>query len=497
MVSANNLTVAAMQANSFQQSAGYGQTTFNGPQNYSAVNASNLGLGVTTLGNIAVAAASITTGNGGTVTLDAGQRIDIGSGGDISADGVVTLTAGSGITTGGDILTSGDMVQFKSAVLLASDLTVDTRDSSAVGNVTFSSTVDGPYGLEIFAGQVVDKVAEVTFTGSVGAINSLADLDVKAESIQLNGSTYRIDGLNPELNPTATFDGSVILGADAVFDLDGVAADNSLSFLGTLNSDSTARSLTINTGTGVLRFDGTAGFQVLGPALNNVVISSGPLASTGVVQMKGASFLFGSALGVRVTDSGVGLLVNSSGLVSFPTAIGADGTPLASLSIQGSSMVFGGSNIRTVGNVSISTGIITTPVLEGPGGGLNLTATTGDITVTGLIDTRGKTGESQQDGGDVTITTAGNISVADVNTSAGTGKDAGLISMDSGNSKTITLNGTLTATGGRNGSAIVFNDDVSLGGGDIHPDQRRNRDVGSHYFRGNHRRSAKSHFKLR
>jgi filamentous hemagglutinin family protein len=464
VVSANNLTVAAMQANSFQQSAGYGQTTFNGPQNYSAVNASNLGLGVTTLGNIAVAAASITTGNGGTVTLDAGQRIDIGSGGDISADGVVTLTAGSGITTGGDILTSGDMVQFKSAVLLASDLTVDTRDSSAVGNVTFSSTVDGPYGLEIFAGQVVDKVAEVTFTGSVGAINSLADLDVKAESIQLNGSTYRIDGLNPELNPTATFDGSVILGADAVFDLDGVAADNSLSFLGTLNSDSTARSLTINTGTGVLRFDGTAGFQVLGPALNNVVISSGPLASTGVVQMKGASFLFGSALGVRVTDSGVGLLVNSSGLVSFPTAIGADGTPLASLSIQGSSMVFGGSNIRTVGNVSISTGIITTPVLEGPGGGLNLTATTGDITVTGLIDTRGKTGESQQDGGDVTITTAGNISVADVNTSAGTGKDAGLISMDSGNSKTITLNGTLTATGGRNGSAIVFNDDVSLGG---------------------------------
>jgi hypothetical protein len=463
VVLANNLTVAAMQANSFQQSAGYGQTTFNGPQNYSAANGLSLGLGVTTLGNIAVAAASITTGNGGTVTLNAGQRIDIGSGGDISADGVVTLTAGSGITTGGDIATSGDAVQFNSSVLLASDLTVDTRDSSTVGNVTFSSTVDGPYGLEIFAGQVVDKVAVVTFTGSVGTINSLADLDVKAESIQLNGSTYRIDGLNSELNPTVTFDGAVVLGADAVFDLGGVSSDNNLSFLGTLNSDSTARSLTINTGTGILRFDGAAGFQVLGPALKDVLINSGPLASTGVIQMKGASFLF-VALGVRVTDSGVGLLVNSSGLVSFPTAIGADGTPLASLSIQGSSMVFGGSNIQTVGNVSISTGIITTPEKEGPGGGLNITATTGDITVAGLIDTRGKTGVSQQNGGNVTITTAGNISVADINTSAGTGKDAGLISIDSGNSKTITLNGTLTATGGRNGSAVIFNDDVSLGG---------------------------------
>lgn len=464
VVSANNLTVAAMQANSFQQSAGYGQTTFNGPQNYSAVNASNLGLGVTTLGNIAVAAASITTGNGGTVTLDAGQRIDIGSGGDISADGVVTLTAGSGITTGGDILTSGDMVQFKSAVLLASDLTVDTTAAgSTLGKVIFFSTIDGPYGLTVKSSLALfdPTEANIQFLGKVGAANSLADLDVSGFEISLQGSEYTIDQTSGG-SRTSTFQGSVILGTDVSFDLNGVLLDSNLSFFGTVNSDSTARSLTINTGTGVLRFDGTAGFQVLGPALNNVEISSGPLASTGVVQMKGASFLFRSE--VRVTDSGVGLLVNSSGLVSFPTAIGTDGTPLASLSIQGSSMVFGGGNIRTVGNVSISTGIITTPVLEGPVGGLNLTATTGDITVTGLIDTRGKTGESQQDGGDVTITTAGNISVADVNTSAGPGKDAGLISMDSGNSKTITLNGTLTATGGRNGSAIVFNDDVSLGG---------------------------------
>jgi hypothetical protein len=90
-------------------------------------------------------------------------------------------------------------------------------------------------------------------------------------------------------------------------------------------------------------------------------------------------------------------------------------------------------------------------------------ATTGDITVTGLIDTRGKTGVSQQDGGDVTINTAGSISIADVNTSAGLGKDAGLISLNSGSTEKITLNGTMTATGGRNGSEVIFNNDVSLG----------------------------------
>ena len=459
VVSANNLTVAAMQANSFQQSAGYGQTTFNGPQNYSAANASNLGLGVTTLGNIAVAAASITTGNGGTVTLDAGQRIDIGSGGDISADGVVTLTAGSGITTGGDIATSGDAVQFNSSVLLASDLTVDTRDSSAVGNVTFSSTVDGPYGLEIFAGQVVDKVAVVTFTGNVGAINSLADLDVKAVSIQLNVSTYRIDGLNPELNPTVTFDGSVILGADAVFDLDGVAADNSLSFLGTVNSDGTARSMQITAGTGVLRFDGAVGS--LSALKDFFVISAGSWASTGVINLTAGTVNIRQA--IQVTSPVVGMSIQASGLVTIFGNIGTAGTPLASLSIQGSSIEFGGTEIRTTGQLNLGTSIYTTPSVEGPGGNLALLATTGDITATGLIDTRGRTGVSQQDGGDVAITTAGNISVADINTSAGTGKDAGLISFDSGDSKTITLNGTLTATGGRNGSAVIFNDDVSLG----------------------------------
>jgi len=455
VVLANNLTVAAMRAYSFQQSAGYGQTTFNGPQQYSGAP----GISVTTSGNIAVAAASITTSGAGTVTLNAGQRIDIGSGGDIRADGAVTLTAGSGITTGGDIVTSGDAVQFNSSLLMASDLTIDTRDSSAVGDVTFSSTVDGPYSLEIFAGQVVNKVAVVTFNGSVGALNSLVDLDVKAESIQLKGSTYRVDGLNSDPSPTVTFDGAVVLGADAVFDLSGVAADNSLSFLGSVNSDSTARSMQITAGSGALRFDGAVGSLA---ALNDfTVLSSGAWASTGNISLKAATANVRQA--IQVASPAVGLSIEASGLVTIAGNIGTAGTPLASLSIAGSSITFGGTEIRTAGNLNLQTSIVTTPDLEGPGVDLSLLATTGDITVTGLIDTRGKTGISQQDGGDVTITTAGNISVADINTSAGVGKDAGLISIDSGNSQTINLNGTLTTTGGRNGSAVIFNDDVSLG----------------------------------
>ena len=461
VVSANNLTVAAMRANSFQQSAGYGQTTFNGPQNYSAANSSNLGLGVTTVGNIAVAAASITTGNGGTVTLNAGQRIDIGSGGDISSGGAVTFTAGSGITTGGDILTSGDDVQFKSAVLLASDLTVDTTTSgSTLGKVIFSSTLDGPYGLTVKSSKTLKDsagAANVQFLGNVGSLNSLADLDVAGFKISLQGSKYTIDQASGGSH-TATFDGSVILGADAVFDLSGVTADNSLSFLGTLNSDGTARSMQITTGSGQLRFDGSVGSDA---ALKDFfVTSAGSWASTGVINLTAGTVTINA---IQVANPAVGVSIQANGLVTIGGNIGTSGTPLASLSIQGSSIGFGGTEIRTTGQLNLGSSIYTTPDVEGPGGNLALLATTGDITATGLIDTRGRTGVSQQNGGNVTITTAGNISVADINTSAGTGKDAGLISIDSGNSKTITLKGTLTATGGRNGSAVIFNDDISLG----------------------------------
>lgn len=80
---------------------------------------------------------------------------------------------------------------------------------------------------------------------------------------------------------------------------------------------------------------------------------------------------------------------------------------------------------------------------------MNLNAATGDITVTGLIDTRGKPGVSQQNGGNVSIITDGAIRVAGINTSAGADKNAGSITLNSGDTKTITLKGAITATGGR------------------------------------------------
>lgn len=453
VVSANNLTVAAITAFSFSQETGFGQTTFNGPQAYK----NPTGLTVTTQGNISVAAASITTGAGGPVALSAGGRIDIGSGGDIQSDGLVSLTAEGGITTGGDIKTSGDAVDFKSSVLLASDVLIDTRGGTTVGNVTFASTVNGPYRLEIFAGEVINKVAVVTFTGNVGALNGLTDLDVKTEVISLKAGTYRIDEISGG-SQTATFDGSVVLGSDVDFDLTGPGGNNALSFLGTVNSDGTARSLQI--AAGALRFDGAVG--ALSPLKNFFVLTGGPWSSTGTISLAAATVQINSE--IQVTDPSVGLSILASGEVNVAGNIGSSSSRLGTVSLNGSQVRFGGTGIFTDGSITLGNGINTTPDVEGPGGDLELNSLAGTITSSGLIDTRGKTGTLQQNGGNVQITTGGAISVAGINTSAGTGKNAGTITLNSGDTKTITLNGTITATGGANGSSLSFSDDVILGG---------------------------------
>jgi len=449
VVSANNLTMAAVRAFSFLQSAGYGQTTFNGPQVYGNPG----GLVVTTEGNIAVAAASITTGAGGPVTLDAGGRIEIGSGGDINADGAVTFTADGGITTGGDILTSGDAVDFKSAVVLASNVLIDTRNVASTGNITFRSTVDGPYRLQLFSGTSPQQ-GIVEFVGKVGTSNGLADLDVTANTIRLTATDYTIDETSGGTQ-TVTFDGGVVLGSNVVFELTSPGGDNALAFLGTVNSDGTARSLQITSGG--LRFDKAVGAS---SALKDFfVIQGGPWSSTGTVALTAATVRITPA--VEVTAPTVGLSISATGAVNLRGNLGTLATPLASVSISGQSVTFGGTEIRTSGNLTLNNGIITTPTAAGPGGNLTLSAVTGDILVTGLIDTRGTSGQAS---GNLSLVAGGNLSFADINTSAGSSQSAGTISLDAGNSQTITLNGTITATAGVNGAGLTFNDDVLAAG---------------------------------
>ena len=276
IISAKNVSVATISSASFLQSAGVGTTTFNGLQNYNTVT----GLNVTT-GNIGLAAASVTTTAGGVVSLTALTNLDVGAAGDIVADGAVTLTAGSRISTSGDITTTGDVITFSSPTVLAGSVSLDTTSGVALGaNILLNGTINGPFGLTLDAG--TDGVA--TLAGIMGGTQALSDLDITASKILLNGASYRVDetGAGPQ---TLNLTGATILGSDVVIDTDGTLADNSIIFSSTVNSDSTARALTITAGLGDLTFGGAVGATQLASLTVN---SSGILTTGSTVSVAGA-----------------------------------------------------------------------------------------------------------------------------------------------------------------------------------------------------------------
>lgn len=276
IISANNVSVPTISSESFLQSAGVGTTTFNGSQNYNTV----AGLNVTS-GNIGLAAASVTTTAGGVVSLSALTNLDVGAAGDIVADGAVTLTAGSRISTSGDITTTGDVITFSSPTVLAGSVSLDTTSGVALGaNILMNGTINGPFGLTLDAG--TDGVA--TLAGIMGGTQALSDLDITASKILLNGASYRVDetGAGPQ---TLNLTGATILGSDVVIDTDGTLADNSIIFSSTVNSDSTARALTITAGLGDLTFGGAVGATQLASLTVN---SSGILTTGSTVSVAGA-----------------------------------------------------------------------------------------------------------------------------------------------------------------------------------------------------------------
>ena len=320
----------------------------------------------------------------------------------------------------GSVLTASKTITIDSPVLLGNSPTVDSSNSglSTGANITFGSTIDADNSasnnrtLTLTAGSGV-----VSLGGSIGATSALADFDVSGSSISMAGSILKVDdGVG---GATVSFSAPTTISANLAIDTDGVA-DNSVSFSSTLNSDATAtpRGLTAATGSGNF----TAG--ALGTAVR-----------MGIVSLSGAQITLGTVTG-------------------------------ASLGVAATGAVIVG-------------GATTFPAVPGAGGAVSISSTGGSATVSGAIDTRGdSTGLVGQAGGSVTISAFGTVSVAGINTSggaaqvSGVGGAAGTVTIDSTSGAQITLNGSITAVGGSaiglstggNGSAVVFNDPVFLGG---------------------------------
>ncbi len=324
--------------------------------------------------------------------------------GSATSAGVLTITAeainlnNASISTnhgsaagGGDVTLTGD-VTLGANVVIDSDRAVGTD-----GNVDITGTIDADDAvgrdrtLTVTAG-----TGTATFGGAIGtaANGALADLDVTAATINLNGGTVQVDDQGGN---TVTFTGAVVLGADTAIDTDG-AIDNSVTFTSTTNGTASgAQSLTISAGNGAV----TLGAVGTTTALEFVTITTTGLTTlggnirtdnnlgTGNVDLSAATG--GITLGADITinsdagGSGTGGAVNLSSSAVNGTAAGAQsltitaGNGAVTLPAVGTTTALEFVTITTTGVTTLG-GNLRTDDNTGTGN-VNLSAATGGITL--------------------------------------------------------------------------------------------------------------------
>jgi hypothetical protein len=221
IASARNVTLAAVSAASLVQSAGSGATILGGP--------------VTTTGPVGISTGAVT----------------VGSGGGIAAGGTVTLATTSGILLAASITTTGDAISLAGPVTLGANSTVAATagGSTSGAAIAFSSTINGPFALTVDAGTSGD----VTFGGEIGGASPasrLASLSVTSAP----ATTHFVADVTTTGDQTYT--GGVRIENDVTFT--ATHTDGDIRFLGAVNADTGAESITIDAG-GNVSFGGPVG----------------------------------------------------------------------------------------------------------------------------------------------------------------------------------------------------------------------------------------------
>jgi filamentous hemagglutinin family protein len=309
-----NSTALASLSVSGSSALNGGSITTAGAQSYA---------GAVTLGtDDALSATSIAFGG----TIDGAHALSIA--GNVSFAGAVgSGTALASLGVSGTSALDGGAIRTAGTQSYTGAVTLGTDDALTGTLIAFGSTVDGGHALSI--------TGSASFAGAVGNGTALASLSVSGASA-LNGGTVKTAG-------TQTYAGAVTLGTD-----DTLTGTN-IAFGGTIDG---AHALGIS---GNASFAGAAGgstvlasLSVSGTsALNGGVIkTAGAQSYTGAVTLGMDDALTGTSIAFGGTVDGAHAL-SLTGNTSFAGAVGG-GTALASLSVNGTSALNGGS-VRTSG----------------------------------------------------------------------------------------------------------------------------------------------------
>jgi filamentous hemagglutinin family protein len=320
-----------------------------------------------------------TTGANADATLTAaGTPADITLGA-LAIAGALDVTATGGITLNGGTVTSGSHQTYNNDVTLGTGTTL----TSTAGGITLGGTVNGAQTL------ATSTATGTTLNGTVGNASPLTGLVITGPAT-VNTAQVITDATTGD----QVFNGAVTLGADATF------SGNDVAFNSTVNSDGTARNLTVTSNnSGTTTFGGAVGAaSALASVTTNgdgtVAINGGTVATTNNQTYNdavtlGANASLTSTGGVitfnntvnGLTDGGQTLTVNGANGVVFgntTTDIVGGTNRLAALTVTGATTL-NGSAITTTGSQAYNSNVTL-------GTDVALTSSSGGVTFDGTLN---------------------------------------------------------------------------------------------------------------
>ena len=336
----------SVKAASFEQDAGTGTTTFNGPQDYAggfAFTGQNLTVdatwkigGTTTVTN----AGTFTLASGATTTAAGGFKQN-GAGTNILAASISTTASpvsfATAVTLAGTVAinSTGGAIAFSGAIDAATSGSQGLTLESDAGNITVADKIGNSIRLGVLW---IKKAADAAFTGSV-----------KAASFEQDAGTV-----------TTTFGGAQDYTGSFAFTGQNLTVDATWNIVGTTKVTNVG-AFTLSTGAATTA---TGGFQQNGTGQNslgaNISTTASPVSFATAVTLAGdvAIGSTGGDIGFSSTiDGGFALtLTAGSGSILLSGAVGGS-SPLASLSLNSAnagspSAIDVVKTVRTTGNQS-------------------------------------------------------------------------------------------------------------------------------------------------
>lgn len=391
VTSAANVTSNGITATAISQASGTGTTSF-------GVLNTNGGGGIVLTANAVTFTGNVTTTGGGPLTITNGGTLTINNGLSLSLAGAFTQNGVGSVSLGGAITTSDLNISFLRAVTLTSGIALSTG-AVGVGDITFSSTLNGTQTLGLTAG-----TGNISFADIVGGSAPLSAVTINSAS-NATATTFSAASLTQSAGSgTSTFNGAVILSGALALTTSNVTIHQNVTS-GSSAAVNVGGTFALTSGA-VMSLDstftqsGTGSNQLSGSiaTTNDTIQFAGAVVLTGTTQLNTGSGVGDITLSSEVQGPGALTLTAGTGNVSFGANSGTS-TRLGALSIASSS----GISMQAMTASSI------------------LGTSTGNITLSGALNTNSVAGVSFSGtaislSGSMTTTNSGPVAFTNIGT---------------------------------------------------------------------------------